>query len=97
MPRVERTFDSDGGTFYLIADDQRAGYISFKTASENTVEVDHTKICSEYEGRGLAKLLLDDIVQYARENNLKVVPICSYAVHMFNKNHEYDDVKKDVV
>lgn len=53
----------------------------------------HTEVATRAEGKGYAKKLLNEMVEYARKNNLKVIPLCPY-VHAQFKRHpeEYADV-----
>ena len=46
----------------------------------------------DYRGRGIARRLVLEAVRYARENSLKIVPVCSYAVSFFKKYKECIDV-----
>ena len=50
-----------------------------------------TVVSAELRGQGIAGKLLEAGVKYARENNLKIVPICSYVVKKFESG-KYDDV-----
>ena len=53
----------------------------------------HTEVASEFEGRGFAKLLLDQLVSYAREKELKIIPLCPYVNIQFRRHTaEYADV-----
>ena len=52
----------------------------------------HTVVMSEYGGRGIAKQLVKEVIKQARERNIKIVPICSYAQKMMLDNEEYKDV-----
>ncbi|MDO9374670.1 MAG: GNAT family N-acetyltransferase [Bacteroidota bacterium] len=59
--------------------------------SEMTVY--HTEIDPSQEGKGLAKVLLDAMVAHARENHLKVKPLCTYvAAQMKRHPDQYADV-----
>ena len=60
---------------------------------EGKLAVLHTEVSPEFEGRGFAKLLLDQLVGYARENGLMIQPLCAY-VHLQFRRHpaEYEDV-----
>jgi len=44
------------------------------------------------EGKGLASLLLKRSVEYARENNYKINPLCPFAEVQFDEHKEYRDV-----
>ena len=55
--------------------------------------MDHTFVSTKLRGQGIAKVLLDRAAQYAREQELKMEPVCSYVVTAFERYKEYDDVK----
>jgi predicted GNAT family acetyltransferase len=40
----------------------------------------------------LAKLLVEYAVNYARENNFKITPICPYVKIVIERNKEYHDL-----
>ncbi|WP_017549356.1 GNAT family N-acetyltransferase [Salinicoccus carnicancri] len=46
----------------------------------------------EYRNRGLAKDLVDEIVEMARDNDKKIQPTCPYVAAAI-KDDSYDDVK----
>ena len=48
----------------------------------------------ELRGQNIAKQLLNKLADLAREENKKIIPVCSYVVAQFNKSNEYDDVKR---
>ena len=43
----------------------------------------------EFRGRGIATKIMKSIVKYARDNNMKIVPICSFAKYFFSKYPEF--------
>lgn len=53
----------------------------------------HTEVSSKAEGKGLAKKLLEEMVAYAREKKLSVIPMCPF-VHAQFKRHpdQYADL-----
>lgn len=53
----------------------------------------HTEVKPEFEGRGFAKLLLNELVRYAREKELKIIPLCPYVNAQFQRHSaEFEDV-----
>ncbi len=48
----------------------------------------HTGVRKELEGLGIAGKLFDKMVEYARSNNYKVIPSCSYILVKFKRNEE---------
>ena len=63
------------------------------TVLGNVMAVEHTFVSPELRGQGVAKKLLDRAAQYAREQDYKIEPICSYVVTAFERYDEYNDVK----
>ena len=59
----------------------------------NVMAMDHTFVSPSMRGQGVAKKLLDRAAEYARANNLKMEPVCSYVVTAFEQSDEYDDLK----
>jgi len=83
----------DGNQFYLGSDPIYAeAIITYVFQDNETVMIDHTYVSPKLRGQGIAKELVDAVVKYAREKNLKVIPLCSYADRLMNASEEYRDV-----
>ena len=54
--------------------------------------VSHTGVRPEYNGRGIARRLVEAVVGAARERKIRIVPLCSYARRMMSGTEEYRDV-----
>lgn len=52
----------------------------------------HVFVSPELRGQGLAQRLVAHLVDYARQNDLKIKPTCPYAVKSFAEHPEYADV-----
>ena len=65
------------------------------TENDGTWNVEHTYVDEAYGGRGIARQLLNSVVDEARKRAVKIVPVCSYVVREFEKHPEtYADVVK---
>ena len=51
-----------------------------------------TVVSPKLRGQGIAGKLFEAGVKYARENNYKIMPVCSYIVKKF-EGGKYDDLK----
>lgn len=70
-----------------------AGECCFET-SGGVWTLNHTFVDPSYGGQGIAKKLLECVVENARKDGAKIKAVCSYVVHEFEKNPEvYADVK----
>lgn len=59
---------------------------------DNVYVVTHTEVPTELEGRGIAAALTKALLEYVRENELKVRPVCSYTKAYLQKHTEYSDI-----
>lgn len=81
--------ESESGGEFLIG---REAVMTYRNAGDGHIIVNHTRVARESEGQGLAGVLFDAMVEYARDNNVQVTPTCSYVVHKFGKRPEDQDV-----
>lgn len=93
MERTEVIINTHNrGEVQLFSDDQKIGKMDISVIGQR-LTVYHTEVDPEHEGKGFAKILLEKLVSYARENNLKIVPLCPYVFAQFKRHpEEYNDV-----
>ena len=77
--------------FELVADNETA-FVEYVSNADNTIDITHTYVPSVLEGRGLAATLTKRILNYARQEGLKVRPICSYTATYIQRHPEYQDL-----
>ena len=66
-------------------------FASYRRAGD-VVSIFHVEAPMALRGTGAAGRLMTQVAQHARENSLKVLPICSYAVAWFRRNPAFNDV-----
>ena len=54
--------------------------------------IEHAEVPEALEGRGLAGRIVSTALDYARAQNLKVLPICPFAKSYIDKHREYQDL-----
>ncbi|PUV25739.1 GNAT family N-acetyltransferase [Sphingobacterium athyrii] len=93
MERTEIVLDKNRrGELQLFSDEKKAGLMSIAIIDRRLV-VYHTEVDEAFEGRGFAKILLEKLVSHARENAMKIVPLCPYVNAQF---HRHPDTYADV-
>lgn len=89
MDKPKLVLDKDGqGAFVIMDGEEQVAEMVLKVDEQQLI-VYHTEVLPQAEGKGLAKEMLNAMVTYARENKLKVVPLCPY-VHAQFKRHPTD-------
>ena len=81
--------------FYIgESEEERIAEIHFVPTGATQIIVDHTEVSDQLKGTGAGKKLVERIVQYAREENKKVVPLCPFAKAQIEKNEAWHGVLK---
>ena len=80
------------GRFYLIENGIEVATLNYTYAGDTKFIIDHTEVDASQAGKGLGKILVKAAVDFARQNHLKVLPLCPYAKSVFDKTTEYEDV-----
>ncbi|MFC3799495.1 GNAT family N-acetyltransferase [Cohnella sp. GCM10012308] len=91
-PEEEIVAEREGNGYILRGVKGRIGQISYTMADADTWIIDHTSVDGEYRGRGLARQLLNFVVEDAREKGRKIIPSCSYALQQFQADPSLSDV-----
>ena len=93
MPSISLDLnEKNHGAFILLEDSKKMGemVVSIK---DKALTVYHTEVAPEAEGKGFAKLLLAEMVKHAREQQLKVIPLCEFVFAQFKRHpDEYADI-----
>ena len=84
---------AESGFFIAEEDGKRMGYLSYEWANRTKFAILHTVVDKAFQGRGVAKALVNAAVAFARENGYKIMPLCPYAEKLFMQDYSYDDVK----
>jgi uncharacterized protein len=65
--------------FVLRIDAERFGFLEFTRPEVGVMRIEYVEVSPALRGTGLGRQLVEKAVAFAKENQLKVVPVCSYA------------------
>lgn len=91
--KIEHEEIDNKGSFNLMDQGSKIGEMGYYKREE-VIVIQHTSVDDHYQGKGLAKLLVEHSVEWARNNNLKILPQCSYARMVLQRNPDFEDVLK---
>jgi predicted GNAT family acetyltransferase len=66
--------------------------LDYETLPDGTLDFQHTYTPPELRGRQIAYAITKFALDYAIQNNLKVIPTCPYVSDFINNNPEYKKV-----
>ncbi len=88
------TIKHGNGRFYIGESEAEAtAEIIYEPVRDGVIGATRTYVSDEWRGQGVAGKLLDRLVEYARAEELRIVPQCSYVEKKFSDQPEtYKDV-----
>lgn len=90
----EQVDDGKHGVFKLIQGDLVAGEMAYTWAGDSMLIIDHTDVNERFRGQGVGRKLLDELITFVRERQVKVIPLCPFAKSVFDKDASIHDVLK---
>ena len=87
-------FDCGDSRFYKNDENENLiCEILYSIEDSGMISIDSTFVNDDYRGQGIAAQLVDRVVEMARAENKKIIPICPFAKGMLEKNSSlYADV-----
>lgn len=89
---IQQINDTRRGYFEAVEAGKEAGKMTYTWAGDSKFIIDHTEVSEGFNGKGVGKKLVMAAVEYARTNNLKIIPLCPFAKSVFDKVEEIRDV-----
>ncbi|TXJ08607.1 MAG: N-acetyltransferase [Acinetobacter sp.] len=90
---IQHQDDRQTGAFFLLSEQgERIAEMTYFWNTADCISIDHTFVDHTLRGQGIAKQLFDAAITFAREQHIKVIPICSYAVVMFQRDQTLHDI-----
>ncbi|MEM6533572.1 MAG: GNAT family N-acetyltransferase [Myxococcota bacterium] len=80
------------GAFFIVHEGARAAEMTYSRAGDSMIIVDHTGVEPALSGTGAGLRMLRALVDWARENGIKVMATCPFARAQFQKHPELQDV-----
>jgi hypothetical protein len=80
------------GSFYIEINGVKEAEITYSVAGTDRIIIDHTEVGESLRGHGAGKKLVLASVDWARENKVRILPLCPYARSLFAKTPELKDV-----
>ncbi|TFE29503.1 GNAT family N-acetyltransferase [Cohnella luojiensis] len=84
--------NEDKNSFYVGEKDKRDAEIHYVPSGNSTIIVDHTFVSDSMRGQGVGQALVRRIVEFARKEGIKIMPLCPFTKSQFDRHKDYDDV-----
>lgn len=82
---------AEGERYEIQSDGKLAGFLQYRLRP-GLIELVHTEIDEEFEGRGLGSRLISFALDDARERGLAVLPFCPFVNDYIQRHPRYVDL-----
>ncbi len=86
---------AEPGRFTIAVEGRSVGAAEFAQRDGRRVFT-HTEVDDEFEGRGLATILIGEALQTTRSDGLRIVAVCPTVAAYLDKHREYEDITDPV-
>lgn len=80
------------GAFFIEQDGEWIAEMTYRKSGADTIIIDHTEVDESLKGKGVGKDLVKSGVEFARQNNLKIVAQCPFVKKVIDETPDYADV-----
>ncbi|NCT19010.1 MAG: GNAT family N-acetyltransferase [Flavobacteriaceae bacterium CG_4_8_14_3_um_filter_34_10] len=91
--QIKHKENTTNGIFYFEKEHKIVAEMEYAYSEKNVISINHTEVKPAFKGRGLGIKLLDETVNFARKNNLKITALCPFVEVQFERSDKYNDVK----
>ena len=78
--------------FYVNNDEKILAEMVYTMPSPDKMIIEHTEVSEELKGQNVGFQLVKTAVEFAREQNIKIIPLCPFANSVFKRKPEFADV-----
>ena len=89
---IRKITEGAKGYFVALDGETEAGRMYFTNAGADKIIIDHTEVDDAFRGQKVGQRILDEVVRFARENGIRIIPLCPFAKSVFDKTAEIRDV-----
>lgn len=92
--QITRHDSGSSGEYHAnVSGSDAVGRLTWVTRADGARVAEHTLVPREIGGRGIAGLLVAELVADAREQGFRIVPQCSYVAAKFDENPDWADLR----
>ncbi len=88
---IQHKEDGNEGMFYVEQNGEQLAEMTY-TAEKGKMVIQHTEVDESLRGKNIGFQLVEQGVEYARQENLKIVPLCEFAGKVLQSTEEFQDV-----
>lgn len=84
--RIEHIANEADGRFVAYVNDEEAGYIKYEWMPNGNFKANGTLVFEAFRSYKLGQPLYEALLNFAREQKVKIYPTCPFVVKMMNRD-----------
>ena len=93
---VEVKFEADANRAAAYDGEKLVGQCHYSVIAGKW-DMDHTEVDESYGGQGIARMLVQTVIEQAQQKGVKIIPTCSYVSKWMSKHLEYQNLMYDAL
>ncbi len=93
MEEMEVKFNEELSQFEMELDGEKA-FIGFKKEKDGTLNLVHTEVPPDFEGKGVGSRLVKQTLEQIKATDKKIVPSCPFVAAYIKRHPEYESLVK---
>jgi len=89
---IQQNDNGKKSMFFITQENEILAEMTYVWVGTTRIIIDHTEVNEKLKGKGAGKQLVTKAVEFAREKNIKIIPLCPFAKSVFDKVKEFNDV-----
>lgn len=89
---IQHNKNDDKGFFFIGEEENPKAKMTYTMPLSDKMIIDHTEVSDELRGKNTGYQLVSAAVEFARANNITIIPLCPFAKAVIKKNPEFHDV-----
>jgi uncharacterized protein len=91
MQMIEHEQTGHRGAFFVEEEGRRLAQLTYTVAGSKVI-LDHTEVDDALRGTSTGRKLVAAAVDWAREEDVRLLPLCPFARSVFEKTPDFADV-----
>ncbi|MCK8494366.1 N-acetyltransferase [Spirosoma sp. RP8] len=72
--------------------DGKLSIVVYQNVDDETLALTHTEVDPSLEGKGVGSRLVEGVLAYAEQHNLKIVPLCPFVAAYLKRHPDWNRV-----
>ena len=77
---------------FELKTDGKLSIVVYQAIDDETLALTHTEVDPSLEGHGVGSQLVEGVLEYIEQNNLKIVPLCPFVTAYLKRHPDWNRV-----